>query len=256
MQKLNYVWRLIATGFCFFSFGIGALIISSIIFPLQTLLVKDKAKRKKLARFTIHKAFAFFMNLMKALGILTVQLEHFSLLKNMRGKVVIANHPSLIDVVAIIAYLPNADCVVKSALFKNPFLRGVVKRVGYIDNDNSDQLFSDCKKSLAEGGNIVVFPEGTRTTSGQPLKFKRGAANIAIRCLANYQPIAISVVPTTLTKKNSWYDVPHKKFTITLTALAEIDNSKYFDQENVSLAVRALTRETQQYFCKELKLNG
>ncbi len=257
MQKINHLWRIVASGFCFLSFGIGALIISSLIFPIQTLLIREKVKRKRLARFTIHKVFAFFINMMKFFGILTVKLQNFDQLTQMRGKVVIANHPSLIDVVAIIAYIPNADCVVKAALFKNPFLRGVVKRVGYIDNDNDnpEQLFIDCKKSLSEGGNIVVFPEGTRSTTGQPLKFKRGAANIAIRCRANYQPISISVVPTTLTKQNSWYDVPDKKFVITLTALAEIDNHKYFEHENTSLAVRALTRETQQYFCKELKLN-
>jgi len=256
MKQVNYYWRLAATSLCFFNFGIGALLISSIIFPVQTLLIKDKSRRKKLARYTIHKAFNFFVNMMKFLGVLSVKLEGFASLKNIREKVIIANHPSLIDVVVIIAYLPNADCVVKSALFKNPFLRGVVKRVGYIDNDNSEQLFSDCKKSLSSGGNIVVFPEGTRSVSGQPLNFKRGAANIAIRCQANYQPIMISVNPSTLTKKKSWYDVPHKKFVITLTALGTIDNSKYFKQENTSLAVRALTRETQQYFCKELELNG
>ncbi len=256
MQKMNYYWRLLATGLCFVSFGLGALFISSIIFPLQTLLINDKAKRKKVARYTIHKAFAFFIAMMKFFGVLSVSLENFERLSNMRKQVVIANHPSLIDVILIIAYLPNADCVVKSALFKNPFLRGVVKRVGYIDNDNSEQLFIDCKKSLDSGCNLVVFPEGTRSVNGQALVFKRGAANIAVRCQANYQPILISVIPSTLTKKESWYDVPDKKVVITLTAKAPIDNSKHFNDTNTSLAVRALTRETQQYFCKELELDG
>jgi len=253
---MNYYWRLFATALCFLSFGLGALFISSIIFPLQTLLIKDKTRRKKIARFTIHKAFAFFVLIMKFFGVLNVKLENFEQLSHMREQVVIANHPSLIDVILIIAYLPNADCVVKTALFKNPFLSGVVKRVGYINNDNSEQLFHDCKRSLASGCNIVVFPEGTRSVNGQSLVFKRGAANIAIRCQANYQPILISVIPSTLTKKESWYDVPHKKVVITLTAQAPIDNSKYFNNTNTSLAVRALTRETQQYFCKELELNG
>jgi len=256
MQKVNYYWRLFATGLCFVSFGLGALFISSIIFPLQTLLIKDIARRKKIARYTIHKAFSIFVLMMKFFGILSIKLESFEQLSNMREQVVIANHPSLIDVILIIAYLPNADCVVKSTLFKNPFLRGVVKRVGYIDNDNPEQLFIDCKKSLSSGCNIVVFPEGTRSVDGQSLVFKRGAANIAIRCQANYQPILISVMPSTLTKKESWYDVPDKKVVITLSAQAPIDNSKYFNHANTSLAVRELTRETQQYFCKELKLNG
>lgn len=256
MQKMNYYWRLFATGLCFISFGLGALFISSLIFPFQTLLIKNKVRRKKVARYTIHKAFAFFLTIMKFFGVLSVKLENFKQLSDIRGQVVIANHPSLIDVILIIAYLPNADCVVKSALFKNPFLRGVIKRVGYIDNDNSEQLFVECKKSLTSGCNLVVFPEGTRSVNGQSVTFKRGAANIAVRCQANYQPILISVKPSTLTKKESWYDVPDKKVVITLTAKAPIDNSKYFNHKNISLAVRALTRETQQYYCKELELNG
>lgn len=256
MKKLNYYWRIFATGLSFSTFGIGALFISSVIFPLQTLFIKDKEKRKKIARYTIHKVFFYFVNFMKVFGVLNVKLENFESLKNLREHVVIANHPSLIDVVLIIAYLPNADCVVKSALFKNPFLKGVVKRVGYIDNDNSDQLFIDCKKSLDSGCNIVVFPEGTRSEPGKPLKFKRGAANIAIRCQANYQPIKVSVHPTTLTKNEPWYNVPDKKFVITLNAQQAIDNSMYVNDANTSLAVRKLTRETQQYFCKELGLNG
>lgn len=253
---MNYYWRLFATGLCFINFGLGALCISLVIFPIQTLLIKDKVRRKKVARYTIHKAFSLFVTIMKFFGVLSVKLENFEQLQNMREQVVIANHPSLIDVILIIAYLPNADCVVKSALFKNPFLRGVVKQVGYIDNDNSEQLFIDCKKSLVSGCNLVIFPEGTRSVDGKPLDFKRGAANIAVRCQANYQPIFISVKPSTLTKKESWYDVPKNKVLITLIAKAPIDNSKHFNDTNTSLAVRALTRETQQYFCKELDLNG
>jgi len=256
MRKLvNYCWRIIATGFCFFCFGIGALIISSIIFPLQSLLIKDKHQRNKTARFTIHKSFHFFVSLMKYLGLLEVHLENFKALKKTKGQIIIANHPSLIDVVLIIAYLPNADCVVKSQLFKNPFLRGVVKSVGYINNENPEQLFIDCKKSLASGCNIVIFPEGTRTENANKLNFKRGAANIAIRCQAHYQPILISLDPSTLTKKESWYNIPPKKFVVVLKAQPQINITKYFERESLSLSVRSLTKEIEQYFCKELKLN-
>jgi 1-acyl-sn-glycerol-3-phosphate acyltransferase len=255
VNKLNFIWRLLATGFCFIIFGLSALIISTVVFPLQTLFIKNKIKRKKVARYTIHRSFYYFVELMKFVGVLSVKLEAFEKLRGMRGHVIIANHPSLIDVVLIISQIPNADCVVKSQLFKHPFLRGAVKSVGYIDNQNAEQLFDDCKKSLDAGSNIVGFPEGTRTVEGEAINFKRGAANIAVRCKAHYQPILISVTPSTLTKKESWYDVPNKKVNITLSVQAPIDNSEYFSQANTSLAVRALTRETQTYFCKELERN-
>ena len=97
----------------------------------------------------------------------------------------LANHPSLIDVVVLISIIPNADCVVKAHLFKNPFLRGVVKNTGYISNADPEGLLVDCKKSLAAGNNLIIFPEGTRTKVGQAVKFQRGAANIALRCLTH-----------------------------------------------------------------------
>ena len=79
------------------------------------------------------------------------------------GLLVLANHPTLIDVVCLISLLPNADCVVKRAVARNPFMRGPVRAAGYISNDDGAGLVDDCVAAVHAGGTLVIFPEGTRS---------------------------------------------------------------------------------------------
>jgi len=183
LRLLNHLWRVLATGLCFAFFGLGGVFLTLFIFPLQKIFIKDTEKQKQKARKTVHYTFKFFISLMALTGIFRFDLAQAKTLAKKRGQLVLANHPSLIDVVVLISIMPNADCVVKAHLFKNPFLRGVVKNTGYISNADPEGLLVDCKKSLGIGNNVIIFPEGTRTTVGRKLKFQRGAANIALRCL-------------------------------------------------------------------------
>lgn len=250
---ISQFFRVVATGFSFSVFGLGGILLSLVIFPIQTLLIRDQQKRKRIARMTVHHSFKLFVALMTLLRLIEVKTHGLNSLKAAKGKVLIANHPSLIDVVILIANMRNADCVVKSALFTNPFIKGVLNSVGYIRNDNPEQLIRDCQSSLEEGNNIVIFPEGTRTTSGENIKFLRGAANIAVRCKANYLPATVHVCPTTLTKAEPWYKVPERRVVITINVLSEMDLSSYWEANNLSLSVRKLTRHSQQFYFEELQ---
>ena len=75
------------------------------------------------------------------------------------GLLVLANHPTLVDVVLLVSRLPNADCVVKSRLANNPFTRGPVRATVYICNDNGAGLVDDCIASVRSGHNLLIFPE-------------------------------------------------------------------------------------------------
>jgi 1-acyl-sn-glycerol-3-phosphate acyltransferase len=73
-------------------------------------------------------AFASHVRLMRALGVMTYWIEGRERLQR-DGLLVLANHPTLIDVVCLISLLPNADCVVKRAVACNLFMRGLVRRL-------------------------------------------------------------------------------------------------------------------------------
>jgi len=94
---------------------------------------------------------------------------------------IVANHPSLIDVVFLIGLMRQTNCVVKQSLFQNPFTRGPVRDAGYISNDGSADMLDAAADALREGQTLIIFPEGTRTTPGAAPAFHRGGAAIALR---------------------------------------------------------------------------
>jgi len=257
-KALNHFWRILATGFCFACFGLGGIFLTLFIFPLQKLLIKGKVKQKQAARKTVHYTFKFFISLMAFTGVFSFDLQRAKKLSQMNGQLVLANHPSLIDVVVLISIIPNADCVVKAHLFKNPFLRGVVKNTGYISNADPEGLLTDCQTSLKAGNNLIIFPEGTRSKPGQVIKFQRGAANIALRCLSdNYEDSGISTVlirvnPTTLTKSEPWYKVPEFKAKFSAELIENSLTPPEFDSDNVSKQVRLYNQTLEDFFVEAL----
>jgi len=250
---LNYIWRIIATGFCFFIFGVGGLILSLFIFPLIKLIYRNEIKRKKQSRKTIQYLFKFFIKTMSVCKIFTFDLSETDFLKNLKGHLILANHPSLIDVVVLISILPNADCIVKAHLFKNLFLRGVVKSIGYISNSTPDGLIADCEESLRSGNNLIVFPQGTRSQLSSKIKFQRGAANIALRCQASVELVLIKVIPSALTKNEPWFKVPVIKPTFSVKKIENMVTIQENTTIKMSKQVREYNRTLENLFIEELR---
>ena len=250
---INKGWRIFATGLCFFVFFFGGLVLAIFVLPIQGLFCKNKTQAEKHARKTVKSACQFFIFFMEITQISRFLVNYSTVLANLRGNLIIANHPSLIDVVLLLSKIPDANCIVKAHLFSNPFIRGVIRNTGYISNDDPEQLIEDCRLSLAQGHNLIIFPEGTRSTPNQPLKFKRGAANIAIRCDAPMQCFRLDVNPITLTKAEKWYKVPSRKFVVNLTLLADAPVPDKQRTEPISKSTRLYTRELEQYYNKELE---
>jgi len=248
LNKLGQLWRVFATGLCFTVFGIGGILLSLIVFPLQRLFISNVDHQKRVARQTVHYSFKFFISLMAFTNIFKFKLEQVSPLAQCKGQLILANHPSLIDVVVLISIIPNTDCVVKAHLFSNPFLRGVVSGTGYISNAQPDGLIEDCDKSLRAGNNLIVFPEGTRTKPGSHFAFQRGAANIALRCQASIKAVSIEVTPSALTKHKPWYKVPKTRPSFVVKELTLAPQPPIFDIKTASKKARHLNNELESFF--------
>lgn len=248
MSRINHYWRIIATAICFSVFGLSGFVLGFFILPLLNLVGSNQDKKQQRARLIIHYGFKMFVFLMRALGVLTLDTQNIEKLETLKSTVVIANHPSLIDVVVLISIIKNADCIVKNDLFNNVFMQNVLRSAGYISNLDPEGVISDCKCSLQMGNNLIIFPEGTRTTHDFPLKFQRGAANIALRCEVDIMPAFIKVEPTTLTKSDKWYQVPERKINFSISVNEEIEIKPYLIGENVVKNVRILTKDLESYY--------
>ncbi|MGC2031862.1 MAG: lysophospholipid acyltransferase family protein [Steroidobacteraceae bacterium] len=74
------------------------------------------------------------------------------------------NHPCLIDALLILTRHPNIVCVMKSALMKNVFLGAGSRLARYVPNESSRQMIKESVAHLKDGGVLLLFPEGTRST--------------------------------------------------------------------------------------------
>ena len=255
MQRLDFLRRLVGTGLSFALFGLGGLLIGLIAFPLIRLVHRNYDRRQRAAQWLIHKTFAFFMDMMHVLGVLDYEIRGLEKLQGSHGELIVANHPTLIDVVFLISRLPRADCIVKTALWNNPFTRGPVQSAGYILNDGSPTLVRRCVERLQSDASLIIFPEGTRTSKGSHLNdFQRGAANIAARSGAPFRPVIIRCTPSTLTKNEKWYQIPSRRFLITLDVLDVLPvNDIIANAGNPSVAARHIKTMLHGFFDKELQ---
>ncbi|MGH6627216.1 MAG: lysophospholipid acyltransferase family protein [Burkholderiaceae bacterium] len=250
--RLNYYWRLAATGGCFAMFGLGGLALSIFVFPALWALSGNT--RSQRARWVIHKAFGLFIGLMKTMGIMRFEVIGADKLRHCRSTLVLANHPTLIDVVALISLMPTASCVVKQALWKNPFLGGVVRAANYISNSEPENLLDACAADLAAGNPLLIFPEGTRSQPGKPLHFLRGCAYIILKSGMPILPVLIDCNPTTLTKREKWYQIPQRRFDLRIEVLEPVDATRWVTAgEPPTIAARKLTHGLEAYFTQELR---
>jgi len=246
-------WRAFRTGLAFVVFGVGALVIEVLILPLLWLVSwrrSDLLQRR--VQFVIHHAYRLFAWIMITIGLIRVTWVGRERLR--KGPIlVVANHPTLIDVVLLVAAMPQADCIVKTAAERHPLLRWLVKGAGYIGNDRPEPLIEAGTESLRQGRSLLLFPEGTRSPEARLGPFRRGAARIALRSGMDLVPVVITCLPPTLMKGQPWYDVPACTAHVTLTVEAPIRLEDHQAAHKPEAAgARELTEYLQGFFERSL----
>ncbi len=172
--------------------GVVGLLVTLVCLPLHLVLPKRLGGR--LGRGLLHGLFRSFVGYLRATGLVRVDLSALTpLARESRPLILAPNHASLWDAVFIIARLPRTICVMKRAILHNPFLGGGAKLAGYIPNGTTTRMLRDAVAAVRGGGQLLLFPEGTRTRADQrwinPLK--GGCAIVACRSGAPVYPIFI-----------------------------------------------------------------
>lgn len=144
--------------------------------------------------------FRIYIAGMQALGTLKLEVRGFEALKDLRGTVIVSNHPALLDALFLIAHLPPAACVMRADLLKNPAMCGSALLAGYVTNDSGPAFVRQGIEKIRAGGNLLIFPEGTRTLNPPLNRFKHGFAMVAARSRAAVQTVVIEHRGTHLAK--------------------------------------------------------
>ena len=241
------LWRKFGTVIAFSVFGIVGAVAGVTLFPAACLTTRDPVVARRRAQAIVHRWFGMFSRLMQVLGLMEVRFHNAEALR-VPGRLIVANHPSLIDVVFLISQIPEVDCIVKPAVLRNPFMRGPARWAGYIAHSSPEQLIADCVASLKKGHSLLVFPEGTRSVPGQPLKMSHGAARIALEAGATILPVTIRSEPALLHKGVPWHYAPTRgDFELTVgEPYPATDFLK--GAASTAIAARRLTHHWEQQF--------
>jgi 1-acyl-sn-glycerol-3-phosphate acyltransferase len=250
---LRRCWRIVATGSAFALFGIGGVILAATAFPLLRGISRTPLERERHAQRLVHLSFRAFMGYMGWVGLSAIRVDGLERLRESGQHLIVANHPTLLDVVVLASLMPQLDCVVKRSAWSNPFMRGVIRAVGYIPNDSGEQLVDRCSEHIERGCSLLIFPEGTRSPEGGLGSFQRGAAHIALHTGRPLLPVLIRCDPPTLMRGQKWYDVPPRRMQFSLAVGEPIDPPTLAPGESRALAARRLTAELRDFFAKRLQ---
>lgn len=109
----------------------------------------------------------------------------------------LSNHQGAFDIPALQSVLPvQFRWVAKKSLFKVPFVGWSMRLAGYISIDRENPVeamksMDEAAEKMSKGTSVVIFPEGTRSESGELLPFKRGAFMLARKSGRPIVPVAI-----------------------------------------------------------------
>lgn len=246
--RIAYRWRQLRTGIAFAVFGIAGLVFAPLVLVPLCLTARGPDRTKRRAQWVMSRWFRAFAHLMRLLGLIDWHIEGAEKLRT-RGQLIIANHPTLIDVVLLLGYMPQVDCIVKETVFRNPFMGRAVSWAGYISNSTATQVVADCAETLRKGNSLLIFPEGTRSVPGQPIRIPHAAARIALESGAPVLPVNISCEPITLFKGQPWYRVADRQSLIRLQVGEAYSPEPWLrEAPSMAIAARRLSRHWETSF--------
>ncbi len=146
----------------------------------------------------VHSIGALWCRIILALGGVKVRVKGVENLAGSRPRIFLSNHQGAFDIPVLQGYLPlQFRWVSKKSLFRIPVVGWSMTLAGYIavERENRKKAFRDllqAAEKIKNGTSVVVFPEGTRSTTGRLLPFKKGAFILARKSGVEIVPIAVT----------------------------------------------------------------
>lgn len=212
-------------------FGIGSLLLSFLFLPIGGIFLQGEKKREKFSHI-IHKLWHIYTQFFVVLNLIKIEKHE---VKQVKGKIIVATHPTFIDILILIGIYDNSLCIAKKELLNNIFLKNIIKNVYIPNNIELDEFKNICTKTLNDGYNIIIFPTGTRTVEGEEIKIHKGSAAVQIASGADILPVKIVCDYPFLQKGKPIYDAGEKVITYSITQLEPIKLSDFNETSEIKL---------------------
>ena len=214
-KGLRDIYEYVILYFSLAIFGVGGILFTLLSVVLYPLIPRRFGAR--LGRFLLTCMFRAYIALVKSSGLLIFDLSALDALSSEKSIVIIPNHPGLMDVVMIGSRLTNIVCIMKNEIQTNILFGGGARLAGYIRNDATNDMVRDAVAELKQGSQLLIFPEGTRTTALPVNEFTKAFAIIARRANAPVQTVFIDYSSAFLGKGWGLLKKPQFPLTIRVT---------------------------------------
>ena len=229
--------RMVYTFLTLLVFFIFAFVIVTPLTLLYILLVPPSEKK----RYRYHQMIAWFMRLaLKALPGVEYSLDNKTNETFDKPAVIIANHQSHLDLLCMMMLHPKVVLLTTDWVWKNP-IYGVIIRFAefYPVSDGYDKNVERLKKLVERGYSVVVFPEGTRSVTGEILRFHKGAFQLA-------QALNVDILPVFI--HGAHHVMPKKDFVLREGHLHVEIGERMPANEVAAVDARALTSQFHKHY--------
>ncbi|MBC8071923.1 MAG: 1-acyl-sn-glycerol-3-phosphate acyltransferase, partial [Deltaproteobacteria bacterium] len=206
--------KIIVVGLMYLAFGGFGAFLCWVVIPLGLIGVHGREPRIARAQDIMHRWTRRYFATLRWVGVAKPEYPRApDVLTHAGGAVVIANHPSLLDIVFIMAALPRITYVAKESWLASPLMGWMLRTAGHIGAPRGKTpadgaiAMERMMEALRAGRALLVFPEGTRSPERGLWSFQRGAFEAAMRTGVPIVPCVLDVDPPMLRKNQPWYDV-------------------------------------------------
>lgn len=155
---------------------------------------------RALGRYVIMVSFRFYLGCLRLSRRCSFDLTALDALRDAPPLIIAPNHPCMLDAVMVISRLPNVACVLKAELLSNVFLGAGARLARFIRNEPVRHMVRQAVADFACGSHLLLFPEGTRTTSNPVNPLTGSVALIANRAQVPVQTVLIETDSRYLSK--------------------------------------------------------
>ncbi|MBS0340703.1 MAG: 1-acyl-sn-glycerol-3-phosphate acyltransferase [Proteobacteria bacterium] len=171
--------------------ALGLVSLAWNLAALPLLVLLPEARGLAIGRAVIAHSYRLFWAAASVTGMMRVDASCLDALKDEQGLIIVANHPTMLDALLLVARLPRSACIMKAELMRNVFLGAGARLARYIRNDSARTMIRLAVHDLRHGGQLVIFPEGTRTVTPPLDAFRPGVTLIAKLAKAPIQTVYI-----------------------------------------------------------------
>ena len=234
--------RLLYTFLTLLVFFIAAFVIVTPLTLIYMILGPNTEKK----RYRYHQMIAWVMRIaLKILPGVKFRFINEGVETFEKPAVIIANHQSHLDLLCMMMLHPKVVLLTTDWVWKNPVYGLIIRFAEYYPvSDGYDKNAERLKKLVERGYSVVVYPEGTRSETGEILRFHKGAFQLA-------QALNVDLLPVFVHGAN--HVMPKKDIVLREGQLYVEIGRRMSAEEVKSVEPRALASQFRQYYIEHFE---